>query len=38
MYAQTLNLGMRCRWVIKFEPRPLYPMEGGPRYPLDRKL
>jgi len=30
---RILNLGIRCRWVVSFTSRPLYP-----RYPLDRKL
>jgi hypothetical protein len=33
-----LDLGTRCRWVISFTPRPLYPQGKSPWYPLDRRL
>jgi len=36
--VRTLTLGMRCRRVISFEHRPLYPFVKGPLYPPDRKL
>jgi hypothetical protein len=32
------DLGTRCRWVVSFTPRPLYPQGKNPRYPLDRRL
>jgi hypothetical protein len=33
-----LNLGTRWRWMVSFTPRPLYPREKSPWYPLDRRL
>jgi hypothetical protein len=33
-----LDLGTRRRWVVSFTPRPLYPQEKNPWYPLDRRL
>jgi hypothetical protein len=33
-----LDLGTSWRWVVNFTPRPLYPREKSPRYPLDRRL
>jgi hypothetical protein len=33
-----LDLGTNWRWVVSFTPRPLYPWEKSPRYPLDRML
>jgi hypothetical protein len=36
--ARILDLGIRWRWVVSFTPRPLYPQEKGPWYPLDRRL
>jgi len=33
-----LDLGTRWRWVVSFTPRPLYPQEKSPWYPLDRSL
>jgi hypothetical protein len=27
MYTWTVKLGMRCKWVISFEPHPFYPLE-----------
>jgi hypothetical protein len=35
---RILNLGTRCRWVVRFIPRPLYPQGLSPWYPLDRRL
>jgi hypothetical protein len=35
---RILNLGIRWMWVVRFTPRPLYPQEKIPRYPLDRGL
>jgi hypothetical protein len=32
------DLGSRCRWVVSFTPRPLYPQGKSPLYPLDRRL
>jgi len=29
-----LNLGIRCRWVVSFTPRPLYPWGKNPQYPV----
>jgi hypothetical protein len=38
-YSSTiLYLGTRCRSVVSFTPRPLYPRGKNPRYPLDRRL
>jgi hypothetical protein len=34
----TLDFRARWRWVASFTPRPLYPREERPRYPLDRRL
>jgi hypothetical protein len=33
-----LDLGTSWRWMVSFTPRPLYPLENCPRYPLDRRL
>jgi hypothetical protein len=33
-----LDLGTVWRWVVSFTPRPLYPQEKIPWYPLDRRL
>jgi hypothetical protein len=35
---RILDLGTRWRWVVSFTPRPLYPQETSPWYPLDRRL
>jgi len=35
--SRFLDLGTRCRWVVSFTPRPLYPQGRNPLYPLDRK-
>jgi hypothetical protein len=32
------DLGTRWRWEFSFTPRPLYPQEKSPWYPLDRRL
>jgi hypothetical protein len=32
------DLCTRCRWVVSFTPRPLYPQGKSPCYPLDRRL
>jgi hypothetical protein len=32
------DLGTRCRRVVNFTPRPLYPQGNRPWYPLDRRL
>jgi hypothetical protein len=38
-YSSTiLELDARWSWVVSFTPRPLYPRERRPRYPLDRTL
>jgi hypothetical protein len=39
-YSSThiFDLGTRCRWVVSFTPRLLYPQGKSPRYPLDRRL
>jgi hypothetical protein len=36
--SHFLDLGTSWRWVVSFTPRPLYPREKSPRYPLDRRL
>jgi hypothetical protein len=33
-----IDPGTRWRWVVGFTPRPLYPQEKSPWYPLDRRL
>jgi hypothetical protein len=33
-----LDLGTSWRWVVSFTPRPPYPQEKSPLYPLDRRL
>jgi len=33
-----LNLGTRCKRLVRFTPRPLYSRGKGRRYPLDRSL
>jgi hypothetical protein len=33
-----LDLGTSWRWVVSFTPRPFYPREKSPWYPLDRRL
>jgi hypothetical protein len=33
-----IDHGTRRRRVVSFTPRPLYPYEKGPWYPLDRRL
>jgi hypothetical protein len=38
IYPHILDLGARCRWVVSFTPRPLYPQGKSPWYPLDRRL
>jgi len=35
---RVLDLGTRWRWVVSFTPRPLYPQEKSPWYPLYRRL
>jgi len=30
---RILNLGTRCRWVVNFTPRPLYPREKSYHLP-----
>jgi hypothetical protein len=35
---RILDLGSRWRWVVSFTPRPFYPQEKSPWYPLDRRL
>jgi hypothetical protein len=35
---RILDLGTRCRWMVSFTPRPLYPQGRIPWYPLDRRL
>jgi hypothetical protein len=35
---RILNIGTGWRWVVSFTPRPLYPQEKSPWYPLDRRL
>jgi hypothetical protein len=35
---RVLDLGTRCRGVVSFTPRPLYPKRKSPWYPLDRRL
>jgi hypothetical protein len=38
-YSSTiLDLGTRCRWVVNFTPRPLYPRGKRPRCPLYMRL
>jgi hypothetical protein len=38
-YSSTfLDLDTRWRWVPSLTPRPIYPWERNPRYPLDRRL
>jgi hypothetical protein len=37
MAPQIFNLGIRWRWLVSFKPRPFYPEEKSPWYPLDRK-
>jgi hypothetical protein len=32
------DLGTRCRWVVRFTPRPHYPQWKSRWYPLDRRL
>lgn len=32
------NVSVRCRWVMNITPWPLYPREGRPWYPSDRRL
>jgi hypothetical protein len=32
------NLGASCRLVVSFTPRPLYPWENSPCYPLNRRI
>jgi hypothetical protein len=32
------DLGIRWRWVVSFNPRPLKPQGKSPWYPLDRRL
>jgi hypothetical protein len=34
----VLDVDTRWRWVVRLTPRPLYPGEHSPRYPLDRSL
>jgi hypothetical protein len=36
--ARIINLGTRCRRVVSFTPRPLYPLGKELRYSLDRRL
>jgi len=31
-------LGTRCRWVVRFMPRPLFSKGKSPSHPLDRRL
>jgi hypothetical protein len=33
-----IDLGTSWRWVVSFTSRPLYPLEKGPWYPLDKRL
>jgi hypothetical protein len=35
---RILDLGTRCRWVVSFTIRLLYPQGKSPWYPLDRRL
>jgi hypothetical protein len=35
---RILDLGTRRRWVVGFTPRPLYPKEKSPWFPLDSRL
>jgi hypothetical protein len=35
---RIFDLGARCRWLVSFTPRPLYPQGKSPWYPLDRRL
>jgi hypothetical protein len=35
---RILNLGARCRRVVSFTSRPLYPVGKSKQYPLDRGL
>jgi hypothetical protein len=35
---RILDLSTRWRWMVSFTPRPLYPQEKSPLYPLDRRL
>jgi hypothetical protein len=35
---RILDLGTSWRWVVSFMPRPLFPHEKNPLYPLDRRL
>jgi hypothetical protein len=35
---RILNLGTRWKWVVSFNPRPLYRQGKERRYPLDRRL
>jgi hypothetical protein len=36
--STIIDLDTRCRWVVSFKPRPIYPRRDSPRYPLDRRL
>jgi hypothetical protein len=36
--SHSLRLGTRCRWVVSFTTRPLYPQGKIPCYPLNRRL
>jgi hypothetical protein len=36
--SNVLDLGSRCRWVVSFTTRPLYPWGYRSRYPLDKRL
>jgi hypothetical protein len=33
-----LDVGTRCRWMVSFTPRSLYPHGKSPWYPLDMRL
>jgi hypothetical protein len=35
---RILDFDTRWKWVVSFMPRPLYPQEKSPWYPLDRRL
>jgi len=35
---RILGLRTRCRWVVSFTSRPLYPQGKSSCYPLDRRL
>jgi hypothetical protein len=38
-YSSTIHdLGTRWGWVVSFTPRPFYPREKSPRYPLETRL